>query len=168
MCTIKIRDFVQDSATIAKILFAIVFSMTPFTDFAQNNWGYFAVAGLILILIGLMEAIASNSKLKKLSPAELATMTQRNNTKIFDLRPEEQFRQGHIPNSVNIDPTTVASRLPKNKKNITIVFICDKQMTLNTAANTLFKMGHTEVYTLEGGIRHWLKASMPIAKKNQE
>ena len=52
-----------------------------------------------------------------------------------------------------------AAALPKNKP---IIVICDVGRSALGAATRLRKLGFTEVVTLDGGLKAWLTAGLPV------
>jgi len=139
--------------------------MSPATlSFIQNNWPQilvFFVSGSMLAwpLIG-----------RRLSPArEIGTLqaTRLINSEdafLLDLRETKDFEGGHLPNATHIPLSQLASRgaeLAKYKQRPVIAY-CDRGLKSRGARSVLTKLGFEKVYVLEGGMRAWRSAGLPV------
>jgi rhodanese-related sulfurtransferase len=83
----------------------------------------FIALSVFLILV----SVAAAAGYRTITAEELkAAMDANNQVVVVDARSEEEFREGHIPKSINIPPEKfgmIASLLPKDKKAL-IVFYC--------------------------------------------
>ncbi|MBA4349410.1 MAG: hypothetical protein C0415_05420 [Thermodesulfovibrio sp.] len=82
---------------------------------------------LLLILTFFASSYAFAQEIKSLGIEELKDMIDKK-TKIVivDARPEEEYKEGHIPTAINIPPEKIDSLstvLPENRK-IMIIFYC--------------------------------------------
>ncbi len=75
---------------------------------------------------------------------------------ILDVRTEEEFRAGYIPQAILLPVDEITARAEKvlPDKNIPILVYCRSGNRSRTASNALLKMGYTEVYDF-GGIIDW-------------
>ncbi len=83
-----------------------------------------------------------------------------------DLRPAEQFQAGHIAQARNMpldEMQRKAGTLPKNKL---LVLICEQGRDSARAIAELRRQGFAEVAALEGGMRAWNQAGLPVTRKN--
>lgn len=75
---------------------------------------------------------------------------------ILDVRTEEEYNEGHIPDSILIPYTELeekaSSLLPD--KSATILVYCRSGRRSNIAAETLFDLGYKNIYDF-GGIIDW-------------
>ena len=81
---------------------------------------------------------------------------------LIDIRPASAFAAGHIPQSRNIPLEEINQKtatLPKNKP---LILVCDQGRSAIGAATRLRAQGVTEVVTLEGGLRAWSAAGLPV------
>jgi rhodanese-related sulfurtransferase len=95
---------------------------------------------------------------------------------IVDVREPEEFREGHVPDAVNIprglleiradpaspsaDPTLSAQRSGR------LLVYCTKGPGARSllAAQTLVKMGYESVDVLAGGLNAWGQAGLPVER----
>lgn len=128
---------------------------------SQNNLLLIAVA----IGSGLMLAwpmIQKNRSGAALSPTQAVQMMNHQHAVLVDIRDAGAFQAGHIPQARNMpaaDFEKKAASLPKNKP---IILVCDQGRTAVGAAVQLRKLGLTEVTILEGGLRAWSTAGLPV------
>lgn len=76
--------------------------------------------------------------------------------KLIDVRTKEEFKDGHVKNSVNIPlntlPTRYATALPN--KDATVFIICYSGSRAGDATDFLKKAGYTNVHNI-GGVASW-------------
>lgn len=127
---------------------------------------------LSLAFVGLTIAIVANemthllSGIQQVGPAELATLVNRDNALVIDLRNPAEFAKGHIAGSRNVQMSQFD---PENKalapaKALPVVLVCHVGQTASMAAQRLRKAGFTRVAVLAGGIRAWQAADLPLVK----
>ena len=81
------------------------------------------------------------------------------------MRPAEQFQAGHIAQARSVpaaDLEQKAGNLPKNKP---LIVVCDNGRDSARAAAKLRAQGYADVVPLDGGMRAWLAASLPVTQK---
>ncbi len=95
-------------------------------------------------------------------------MAGKNKTAIIDVRSLTEYKYNHIPGAVNIPRPglkTLTSRLPKDKSTPIIIYARgDSHSDVDSAFNTLSKMGYTNVRLLRGGMLEWLDNHYPVHK----
>ncbi len=127
----------------------------------QNNLLLIAVAigaGLMLAWPMLQRSRSGAA----LSPAQAVQMMNHQHAVLVDIRDASAFQAGHIPQARNLpvaDFEKKAATLPKNKP---IILVCDQGKSAMPAATKLRALGLTEVTVLEGGLRAWAAAGMPV------
>lgn len=100
----------------------------------------------------------------KLKPADINTMILEKKTDyiLVDVRDPSEYKEGHIPTSINIPAETFASRsdiLPKEKM---IIVACNTGSRSYLAYRKLIQLAYPNIYqTL---IADWKDAGMPIEK----
>jgi rhodanese-related sulfurtransferase len=80
---------------------------------------------------------------------------------LIDVRTPEEFNDGHIPGSININVETLANRLDEIPADMPIVVYCRSGNRSATAAKILVDAGFAPVYDL-GGIQAWVTEGYPI------
>ncbi|MCR6495176.1 rhodanese-like domain-containing protein [Thermomonas sp. S9] len=127
---------------------------------------------LSLAFVGLTVAIIANeiagllSGIKRVGPAQLTALVNRDNALVIDLRAAADFAKGHIAGAKNVQMSQFD---PENKalapaKALPVVLVCNVGQTASVAARRLRKAGFANVAVLEGGIRAWLAADLPVVK----
>ncbi|WP_018249584.1 rhodanese-like domain-containing protein [Orenia marismortui] len=95
------------------------------------------------------------SKVEAISPKETEEKLAKANVQILDVRTKEEYNQGHIPNSINIEVTEVENNLDKINKNNEIITVCASGMRSNRAAKKLVDLGYEKVKNMKGGMMAW-------------
>ena len=95
--------------------------------------------------------------MSKITPNQAYDLMQsQNNCTVLDVRTPEEFSQGHIPDAILIPDYELAKRAEKElpDKNALILVYCRSGNRSRQAANTLLKLGYTNVKDF-GGIIDW-------------
>ena len=83
---------------------------------------------------------------------------------ILDVRTPDEFKNGHIPNAINIPrgflELKVAGRIPD--KDTLIIAYCKGGSRSALAAYTLKQMGYTNVMNIDGGWVGWMAIGYPV------
>jgi rhodanese-related sulfurtransferase len=102
---------------------------------------------------------------KAVSVAEAVQLVNQKQGIFIDTRSPEQFKTGSIPQARNIPAADLDAKLASLPKNKPVIVFCDQGRESLKAVATLRKHGIEEAVNLEGGLRGWLQAGMPISKK---
>jgi len=89
-------------------------------------------------------------------------MASRKDLLLIDVRSPQEFAQGSIAGSQNIpfiDIMEGRHSLPKDKP---VLLICSIGGRSFAAVQLLQEKGYTEVFNLDGGIKAWRRASLPL------
>ncbi len=86
------------------------------------------------------------------------------NAQLLDIRAAGEYASGHAPNSKNIPLVDLEKRLAEIPKDKPTIVLCATGMTAGKAASTLRTAGHDKVFVLDGGIKSWRDAGMPVVK----
>ena len=140
--------------------------MITFGQFLSDNWALTAIGIIILIALLIVEYLHSNQGSKTISTQELVKQSNDRKTSIIDVRKTEEFNQGHIINSENIPAQCIheAFKNPKFKKSSTMIIVCNAGMSAKGIAKLFEKNKFENVFVLEGGIKAWSKAKMPLVR----
>ena len=117
---------------------------------------FISVAIIALIAIVLI-LTAKHPSYVKITPNQAYELMQsQNNCTVLDVRTPEEFSQGHIPSAILIPDYELAKRAEKElpDKNALILVYCRSGNRSRQAANTLLKLGYTNVKDF-GGIIDW-------------
>ncbi len=98
------------------------------------------------------------------SVSDAVQTVNRNQGVFVDVRPPDQFKTGTIAQARNVpvaDLGAKAGSLPKNKP---LIVFCEQGRESVKAAALLRKQG-LDAVSLEGGLKAWTQAGMPLSKK---
>ncbi|MBA4284325.1 MAG: rhodanese-like domain-containing protein [Xanthomonadaceae bacterium] len=104
---------------------------------------------------------------KRLGALEAVRLINDRDALIVDVRPNADFKKGHLLNAVNIPLAKFGERaaeIGKDKSRPVLVY-CALGSSQVEAAARLRALGHAEVYQLKGGMNGWLTASLPVTAK---
>jgi rhodanese-related sulfurtransferase len=141
--------------------------MGQLVEFAVNHpllVGGFAVVLGILVWTEVMGKVRG---VKHLTPAQAVPWINDSNAVVIDVSPVADFNRGHIVNARNIPASRLAdpdAEILKLKDHRLLV-VCKTGPTAVTAANSLRKMGSSEVAVLKGGMAQWRSEQFPVTTK---
>ena len=130
----------------------------------KNNVFIVAVAVVSGIML-MMPALRKGRAGAAVGTSEAIQMVNQRQAVWVDVRPAEQFQAGHIAQARNVpaaDLEQKAASLPKNKP---LVVVCDNGRDSARAAAKLRAQGFADAVPLEGGMRAWAAASLPVTQK---
>jgi len=83
---------------------------------------------------------------------------------ILDVRTPAEYAAGHIPGSINIPHTELATRLAEipGTKSTEIVVHCQAGRRAATAEEILAQQGYTGVRDLQGHFGGWVQQGLPV------
>lgn len=94
------------------------------------------------------------------------------NAQLIDVRTEQEFSSGHLPNAKNIDfkKEDFLKQMDGLNKNEPVMVYCLGGGRSADAARLLAENGFTEIYDLEGGYMRWTVEKRPVEgiKKTKE
>ena len=85
----------------------------------------------------------------------------------LDVRDGAAFKAGHLIDARNIPLKTLTGKVSElaKYKDKPIIAYCESGIQSGKACNLLRKEGFTELYSLQGGLTAWEKASLPVVTK---
>lgn len=103
---------------------------------------------------------------RRLAPAALTALVNREDALVVDVRAAGDFEKGHIPGAKHLPLAQVAAdqKLLAAAKSRPVVLVCKNGQGAEGAAGKLRKAGFERVYVLDGGIDGWLQAGLPLAR----
>jgi rhodanese-related sulfurtransferase len=118
---------------------------------------------------------AARAQVHELPPSQVAAALERGEIDlVVDVREPEEWSRGHIPGSVNIprgwleiraDPASPGAHqdLSKNRDARIVVYCLQAPSARSLlAAQTLGRMGYTNVSGIEGGLLSWRDQGLPL------
>ena len=120
-------------------------------------WKYYL--SIVLLLTGCMYLRPKQNSMSDLSQNEWANaLVEHPEAVVLDVRTEDEFESGHIPNALNIDlhmgPGFIdeVNALDKNKS---YYVYCRSGARSALAVQVMRDLGFSETYNLIGGILEW-------------
>jgi rhodanese-related sulfurtransferase len=105
-----------------------------------------------------LEAVDAATLLRRLSEGDVV---------VLDVRPEQEFRAGHIPNARSIPIDELAGRLDEVPRDRTIVAYCrGPYCVFSDEAVALLRAKGYDARRLDVGLPDWRSAGLPVATEN--
>ncbi len=125
---------------------------------------FIALCLAVSIFTGTL-AIAENISITSEEAAKLIEKQQSNIT-ILDIRTKQEYATGHIKSAKLIDyySPQFEAELKELDRNAPYVIYCRSGARTSNAFELMKRLGFTNVYNMQDGIRGWLKNSLPLEK----
>ncbi len=103
---------------------------------------------------------------KRASPLEVTQLINRGKSTLLDVRSSAEFAASHLRDAKNIPLPELTKRIAELGKIKTrgIIVICETGSRSPSAASLLEKAGFEDVLCLDGGLKAWQAAGLPVAK----
>lgn len=124
------------------------------------------IMGILTMLCSLIGCNAQTEGVESLSVEEYAKAIEDTTIVRLDVRTAEEFSDGHIANTINIDvlksdfEQKAVATLPKDR---VVAVNCRSGRRSKNAARILVKNGY-KVIELDSGYNGWVKKGMPVTK----
>lgn len=98
------------------------------------------------------------------TPEEMQTILHSENAQLIDVRTPEEYSEGHIENSKNIDyfSTTFDQDILVLDKTKPVIVYCRSGKRSGESSKILKKSGFITVYDMEGGILNWKEKGLEV------
>ena len=131
-------------------------------DFLTNNWLLIALAassGFMLMWPNLMGAASSG-----VSPQQAVQLMNKEKAVVIDVCKPEEAAMARVAGSHNLPLPDLLERLPKtvSDKNRPLILVCASGVRAKSAAAVARKAGYTQVNVLQGGLKAWREANLPV------
>jgi rhodanese-related sulfurtransferase len=132
--------------------------------FILDNWMLIAIAfssGFFLLLPVVQGAAASG-----ITPNEAVQCMNREKAVVIDVCSADEFAQGHIKGAVNVPLDELETRLDKAVKNKSnpVILVCAAGARSKRAQALAQKLGYEKVHSLQGGLKAWKEANLPVVQ----
>jgi rhodanese-related sulfurtransferase len=143
----------------------------------EGGWGNLPLIDLLVCLSYLREmqhtsgflklVKEAKSKIKECTVADIAKRFERGDKFHFiDTREDDEWRAGHAKGAIHIGKGVlerdVEQKIPE--KNADIVLYCGGGFRSALAAESLQRMGYTNVISMDGGMKEWRNQGLPEEK----
>ena len=114
------------------------------------------------------EKLVADAKrnIQEISPQETAAALERGDTLLIDVRDPDEWQEGHIPGAKNFSRGTVELEIEEAAPDLStpIITHCGGGGRSALAAESLQRMGYTNVKSMAGGFKAWKAAGLPTTK----
>jgi rhodanese-related sulfurtransferase len=93
-----------------------------------------------------------------------AKLDARETFHLVDVREESEFAKDHLPGAIHLGKGVIERDIEKTipQTGAPIVLYCGGGFRSALAADNLQKMGYTNVWSMDGGIRGWREKGYPL------
>ena len=109
----------------------------------------------------------ARSRVKETNVEEVKSKLERGEKFLLvDVREESEFAKDHLPGAIHLGKGVIErdieSRVPD--LNTQMVLYCGGGFRSAMAADNLQKMGYTNVFSMDGGVRGWREKNFPLTR----
>ena len=132
--------------------------------FILDNWMLIAVAvssGFFLLLPVVQGAAATG-----ITPTDAVQCMNREKGVVIDVCSAAEFAESHIKGAVNVPLDELEGRLAGTVKNKStpLILVCAAGSRSKRAQAVAQKLGYEKVHSLQGGLKAWKEANLPVVK----
>jgi len=139
--------------------------MERLLEFASNHpWLVSGFAGALLLALAF-ETRTRSENAAAVSPQDLIRL-QNGGALVLDIRPDEQFKAGHVAGARHMasDQILKAAETLKKYKEKPVIVYCESGSVSAAAVRQLVAQGFTKAFKLRGGLAAWRAENLPVAK----
>ncbi len=118
-------------------------------------------SGIMLLLPNILKGGA-----KTVSVSQAVLLANQQHGIFVDTRNAEAFKTSTIPQARSLPAADIQAKLNTLPKDKPIIVFCDQGRESTRLAGSLRKQGYEQAVALEGGLRGWSQAGMPLSKKH--
>jgi len=127
-----------------------------FSEFAFTRDSACAVCGDRATIVEPLDVSAHLSvEIPKISPHELQDLLRASTVTLVDVREPDEFADKHLPGSINIPLSSLASRAAELPKDRLTVFVCRSGARSLAACEIASRIGNPFIASLAGGLLTW-------------
>lgn len=121
---------------------------------------------IVLLLVMVIEFTRARRNVFNINPGQVTRLINHENALVIDIRQNEVYRKGHIIDANSMNPKDLHQNPKKLEKfkNRPIIVVSNATTESQKIAALLLKHGYN-AYSLNGGMRAWSEAQMPLVKE---
>lgn len=121
---------------------------------------------VFVVLVLLLIFTESKRAGQSVSAQIVTNLVNRDNGLIVDIRNSDDFREGHIPGSVNVPLASLVDHVEKirSHQDKPLILVCNTGVSTSGAGKQLKEQGFSQVYRLAGGIQSWRSDNLPVVR----
>lgn len=121
---------------------------------------------IVMAAAALFLAAAALAAGGTVAPADVAQRLQdpQHAPFLLDVRTPDEFAEGHVPGAVNVPVQVLAERLAQVPKDREVVVYCESGRRAARAATLLREQGYTQVTEMQGSMKAWREAQLPVQR----
>ena len=132
--------------------------------FVEKNWLLvltFVASGLMLLWPLVSRRL---SPVKEIGTAVATRLINRENAVLLDVREGAEREAGKLPNAVHVPLSQLKDRVGELAKYSSrpVIVYCARGQRSRGAAGALAKAGIANIYQLQGGLKAWKDAGLPV------
>lgn len=114
-----------------------------------------AIAIVVALAFVLVACGNENLGYKDVSTEEAKQLIDDNEVVILDVRTEEEYKEGHIPNSILIPISEIVDKMDELDKAEQYLVVCRSGNRSTQASELLSKNGFAHILNMEKGMNSW-------------
>ena len=110
---------------------------------------------------------AARKRIRETSVDEVkAKLDRGENFLLLDVREESEYAKDHLPKAIHLGKGVIERDIEDRVPNLdaSLVLYCGGGYRSALAADSLQKMGYTNVLSMDGGIRGWREKNFPLTR----
>lgn len=133
--------------------------------FINHHLALVTLLAIILVILVILEFIKIKRGASRLTPAQVIHLINHDKAVVIDIRSADAFANGHITGAISLPFDQLETKIKKIEKfkSQPIVLVCATGADSPKAAAILVQQGF-QAQLLNGGIRAWRDAEMPLIK----
>ena len=114
------------------------------------------------------EKLVADAKknITEISPADAAAKSKSGKAVIVDVREKDEWDEEHIPDAIHLSRGTIELDIEEQVPDVNapIICHCGGGGRSALAAESLQKLGYTNVHSMAGGLKAWKAAGLPTVR----
>jgi phage shock protein E len=108
----------------------------------------------------------AKKKIQEIAPQDAALALKRGDALLIDVRDADEWQEGHIPGAKNFSRGMVELEIEEEAPDLStpIITHCGGGGRSALAAESLQRMGYTNVRSMAGGFKAWKAAGLPASR----